>query len=91
MKLIHLFENEDDQAFFFGDQPQDEFGRFVPDDDKFVQTKPNEVRNPKFTLRRINRLKKIRATKNLEQLKREELLSAMYGQGSGEEGGGMGI
>jgi hypothetical protein len=33
-------------------------------------------------------LKKIRATKKLEQLKREDLLTVMYGQGGGEEEGG---
>jgi hypothetical protein len=77
MKLINLFEDTDDNP-----------GRYDPQQDTFTQRSPHDNRKPTLTLRRLNRLKKIRATKKLEQLKREDLLTVMYGQGGGEEEGG---
>ena len=78
MKLITLIEGTDDENS----------GRYNPKEDSFTQRNPHDSRKPTLTLRRLNRLKKIRATKKLEQLKRENLLGVMYGQGTGEEEGG---
>ena len=77
MKLQHLMEQPNFE--------EDGYGYKNPSDNSFMRTQPDNVRKPKFTLRRLNRLKKLKATKELEQLKREDLLTMMYGQGGGED------
>lgn len=46
-----------------------------------------DTRKPKLTLRNINRLKKIRATKEIEMAQKKDLLGVMYGLP--EEGDGI--
>lgn len=47
------------------------------------------TRRPKLTLRHLNRLKKVRATKKVDEIKRNQLLSIMYGLP--DESGGAGL
>lgn len=53
--------------------------RFDPEQDSFDHLDLEDTRKPKLTLKMINRLKKIRSTKNLEMAKKQELLGIMYG------------
>ncbi len=53
--------------------------RYDPEQDKINHLSLEDTRKPKLTLRMINRLKKIRSTKNLEMAKKQELLGIMYG------------
>jgi hypothetical protein len=66
---------------------QEEVGFYNPEEDAINGHKLGDTRKPSLTLRMINRLKKIRSTKNLEMIKKQELLGIMYGVGGDEEGG----
>ncbi len=55
-----------------------EDGHYAPEEDSFSQADLGDTRKPKLTLRMVNRLKKIRATKALELARKDELLSVMY-------------
>jgi hypothetical protein len=70
--------NEDAQRV---ENPRDEATRYSPEDDKMTGIDIEDERKPKLTLKMINRLKKIRSTKNLEMTKKQELLGIMYGLG----------
>lgn len=50
-----------------------------PSKDDFTKRHLDDTRKPKLTLKLLNKLKKIRATRQLEQLKRNDLLQTMYG------------
>lgn len=50
-----------------------------PSKDDFTKRYLDDTRKPKLTLKLLNKLKKIRATRQLEQLKRNDLLQTMYG------------
>lgn len=66
-------------------------GYYDPAEDNVTQRKLNDTRKPKLTLKHLNKLKKMRALRMLEKLKREDLLDIMYGDPPGEQGGmGMG-
>lgn len=68
--------NEDDQDYN---------GRFDPTQDSVQHLDLDDTRKPKLTLKMINRLKKIRSTKNLEMTKKQALLGIMYGIGQEDE------
>jgi len=68
----------------------EEIGYTDPSQDKFNQRDSNNSRKPKITLAHLNRLKKMRAAKDLENLMRQDLFDIMYSAPS-EEGGGMGM
>lgn len=77
MKLTEFLDQQDiDTAIY--DPSKDEAG---------VRT-PSDTRKTKLTLRHLNRLKKVRALRKLENLKREDLLGIMYGAPD-EAAGGM--
>lgn len=67
-----------------------EIGYTDPNQDKFSQRQIKDSRKPKITLAHLNRLKKMRAAKDLETLMKQDLLQLMYGAPQ-EEGGGMSI
>lgn len=46
----------------------------------------HDTRKPKLALKHINKLKKIQAVRKMDNIKRQELLSVMYGV-PGEESG----
>jgi hypothetical protein len=53
--------------------------RYSPEEDEVSGPDIESTRKPKLTLKMINRLKKIRSTKNLEMTRKQELLGIMYG------------
>ena len=57
-------------------------------DDSWYFKELEDNRTPKLTLRHLNKMKKIKAVKRYELLKRQDLLKVMYGTPPGEEGGG---
>lgn len=74
MKLNELFESDD-----FG-QPS-----MKTTNDKLAQLKIDDTRKPKITLKKLNSLRKLREFKKFEDLKRQSLVSIMYG-GGGDTG-----
>lgn len=54
-------------------------GYYDPAADKLNRRDISDVRKPALPLKVLNRLKKMRALKKLENLKREDLLGVMYG------------
>lgn len=75
------------------DQNDISTGYYDPNEDKINGRSLSDTRKPKITLRKINRLKKMRALRQLEKLKRQDLLSVMYGApepDAGGMGGGLG-
>lgn len=65
-------------------------GYYDAAEDKHNQRKLSDTRKPKLTLRKINRLKKMRALNQLENLKRQDLLAVMYAAPEEDPNGGMG-
>ena len=75
----------------------DTYGYYDPSEDELGQQHLEDLRKKKLTLRDINKLKKIRATRRLELLKRLDFLEIMYsipdpnvGMGGGMGGPPMG-
>lgn len=60
---------------------------YNPAEDKVEKKNLSDTRKPKLTLKMINRLKKIRATKDLEMAKKEQFLGVMYGQSADDDDG----
>lgn len=83
MKLTE-FVSADDATNY--DPNNDEIGQAHRDD-----TRKND--GERLTLKVLNHLKKMRALKKLENLKRQDILSVMYAQDAGGGGapGGMGF
>lgn len=77
MKLFELADEDAQTAYY------------DPNADKINGRNLGDTRKPKLTLRALNRLKKMRAMRKLENLKRQDLLDIMYGQPD-EQAGGMG-
>jgi hypothetical protein len=67
------------------------YGYYDPDDDKLNQFKKSDTRKSRLTLRDLNKLKKIRATRRLEMLQRNDMLELIYGEPDGGDDGGMGM
>ena len=63
-------------------------GYYDPSEDKISARHPTDTRKGNIPLKAINRLKKQRAYKKLEALKREDLMGVMYAKP--DEGGGGG-
>lgn len=59
--------------------------------DKFDQLSVAKPRQPKFTLRHLNRLKKMRSAQDLEGLMRMDTLEVIYGSSDEQEAGGLGL
>ncbi len=63
-------------------------GFIDPNEDEFMKADPGDARKPKLTLSQLNKLKKIRATNDLENTQKESLLGVMYGiPEEGDDGG----
>lgn len=58
---------------------------YDPDSDELNSADIMDTRKDRLTLRDLNRLKKLRAFRKLEMLKRQDTLSMIYGQPSEEE------
>lgn len=65
-------------------------GMYSAANDTLTKRKIEDTRKDKLTLADLNRLKKLRAFRRLEDLKRQDLLSVIYGQPE-EDDGGMGL
>lgn len=65
-----------------------EAANYDPNRDVVNSRSIGDTRKPKLTLRHLNRLKKIRALHTLEELKRQDLFSIMYGSRAEPAGGG---
>lgn len=64
-------------------------GASDPSQDNFTQQRLGDTRRPKITLVHLNRLKKMRAARDLENLVRRDLLDMLYG--APDEGSPMGM
>lgn len=81
MRLMEFLDQNDLNAAYYD-----------PAEDKVGVRTPNQTRKPKLSLRHLNRLKKVRALRKLEKLKREDLLTIMYAPPDPAAGGmGMGM
>jgi hypothetical protein len=81
MRLLELLDQQDLQTAYYD-----------PATDESNVRNINDQRKPKLSLRMLNRLKRIRALRKLENLKRQDLLGIMYGipDEGADMGGGMG-
>lgn len=52
---------------------------YAPEEDAQNRQELGNTRKPTLTLRMVNRLKKMRATKAVEMSKKDDLLGVMYG------------
>jgi hypothetical protein len=52
---------------------------YTPEDDKYSQAQLSDTRRPRLTLAHLNKLKKMRAARQLENLVRNDTLQLMYG------------
>ncbi len=69
---------------------EQDIGYYDPKGDTLSRAYRTDSRKPKLTLRHLNRLKKIRATRALENQKKQGLLDVMYGvPDEAAEGGGL--
>jgi predicted RNA-binding protein with PUA-like domain len=71
--------------FVTPEQAQD--GYYDPKADVVAAARQDDTRKARVTLKDLNRLKKMRAQRKLQSLKREDLMSVMYA--TPEEGGPM--
>jgi hypothetical protein len=58
--------------------------------DEFNKAEPNHTRKVRFTLRHLNKLKKMRAAEDLERMMRMDTLEIIYGAPD-EAAGGLGM
>lgn len=58
---------------------------YDPNEDHIRKANLDDTRKPSLTLRMINKLKKMRASKKLEHTNKQEFLGIMYGKPSGED------
>lgn len=65
-------------------------GYYDPNEDRLAKASLGDTRKPILTLRRLNRLKKMRALQTLDDMKKQDLLGIMYGIGDDSGGGGFG-
>ncbi len=62
---------------------------YDPERDHLNKAELGDTRKPTLMLSDVNRLKKLRALRRLEAMKKEDVLDIMYGE-SDDEGGGFG-
>lgn len=54
---------------------------YTPQDDQFGQAQLDDTRRPRITLKHLNKLKKMRAARDIENLVRRDTLQMLYGTG----------
>jgi len=59
---------------------------YDPELDEYSKAELGDTRRPRLTLRHLNKLRKVRELRKLEQATHKDFVKAMYG-GSSEEGG----
>ena len=60
---------------------------YDPEEDKLNQARLSDTRRPRLTLRHLNKLRKVRELRKMEQAAHSDFVKDMYGA-SEEEGGG---
>lgn len=60
---------------------------YDPNQDELRKANLDDTRKPSLTLRMINRLKKMRASKKVEHVRKQEFLGIMYGKPPAEDDG----
>ena len=79
MKLLEVLDQQDYLT-----------GYYDPTADNLNIRNINDTRKPVLTLKALNRLKRMRALHNLEDLKHNDIITIMYGiQDDAELGGGL--
>jgi len=73
------------------DDGQMPLGVYDPREDEVDTQQMDDTRKPRLTLKDLNRLKKLRAFRKLEDLKRQDYLAVIYGQGDEDDEGGGGM
>lgn len=68
------------------------FSRYNLEDSKgnLYYVNAEDTRKPKLTLKHLNKMKKFKAINDMENIKRQSILTTMYGSSEEESGGGMG-
>jgi|HigsolmetaAR202D_1030399.scaffolds.fasta_scaffold00633_6 hypothetical protein len=61
-------------------------GHYDPAEDRMNTRNLGDTRKPVLTLRKLNKLKKMRAVRQLEALKRQDLMAVMYGDADSDRG-----
>jgi hypothetical protein len=78
---MKLFEFEDNDVLS---------GYYNQENDELRTKHVTDTRKPVLTLKALNRLKRMRALKKLQDKKREDLLGNIYGEPASPEGGAPG-
>lgn len=68
------------------DQPMAK-GLYDPTSDKLAKASMDDTRKNVLTLKDLNRLKKLRAFRRLEDLRHQDSLAMIYGQTGDDDGG----
>jgi hypothetical protein len=71
------------------DDIQDQAQLQDPAQDEFTAQHVHDTRKPEITLMHLNKLKKMRAARNLENLVRRDVLELLYGAPAEESAPGM--
>jgi len=66
----------------------DDIGVYRPEEDALGRMELGDTRKPRITLRDVRKMKRIRATRKVAQLKKENLFGVMYGEPAGGDEGG---
>lgn len=59
---------------------------YEPEEDQYSKAELDDTRRPRLTLRHLNKLRKVRELRKMEQATHKEFVKTMYGASS-EEGG----
>lgn len=78
------------KLFELDDQSMMPKGMYDPTSDEVATAHIDDTRKKRLTLKDLNRLKKLRAFRKLQDLKRQDELAVIYGQAEGEDDGGGG-
>lgn len=87
MRAGELYEEENEKQDNIKDNQRS--GHYDPSSDEYGMAELGDTRRPTLTLRHLNKLKKMRASRKLDMLRNRDLLKVMYGMSSEEEGGGL--
>ena len=68
-----------------------QFGYYDPLEDELSKASLQQTRRKRLTLRELNKIKKIQATRRLEMLQRQDTLELIYGTPEQEQGGPGGM
>ena len=67
---------------------EQDIGYYNPEDDDLSRAHFSDTRKPVLTLKELNRLKRIRVTRKIDNAKKQDLLDVMYSVDDEEETSG---